>query len=161
MKIDHLAASHKLALAVIAAAVLASSGCSWFRGKTGYELSPESRPLEIPPDLTMPVGDGTMGIPAVSAVQRGAESGAFTLEDSVMSAYGRVGIALERTDGAVINERSQLLTVYTVAYEGETLLIRIATQGEGARVSAASTEGREITSGAGARLLGLLRQRLK
>lgn len=144
----------------VAGALLASSGCSVFRGKTGYELSPESRPLEIPPDLTAPTEDGAMRIPAVSAAQRGVESGAFTLTDTATSAYGRVGIALARVDGVTINERSQLLTVYTVTYEGETFLIRIVAQGEGARVSAASTEGREISAGAGAKLLGVLRQRL-
>ena len=150
----------KWVLVLIAGAMLASSGCSIFRGKTGYELSPESRPLEIPPDLSTPADDGAMRIPAVSAAQRGTESGAFTLADTATSTYGRVGIALARIDGVTISERSQLLTVYTVAYKGETFLIRTAAQGDGSRVSAASTEGREISAGVGAALLGLLRQRL-
>lgn len=149
-----------LVVAVVAVAVLATSGCSWFRGKTGYELSPESRPLEIPPDLDTPARDGALSIPAVAASQRGIESRAFDLQDTPTGAFGRVGIALGRIDGVSINERSQLLAIYTVAYEGETFLIRIAPQGEGARVSAATTDGREITTGAGAKLLGLLRQRL-
>ena len=102
-----------------------------------------------------------MRIPAVSAAQRGVESGAFTLMDTPTSAYGRIGIALARIDGVSINERSQLLTVYTVTYEGETFLIRIVAQGDGARVSAASTEGREVSTGSAAKLLGLLQQRLK
>ncbi len=149
-----------LIVAVVAVAVLATSGCSWFRGKTGYELSPESRPLEIPPDLDAPPHDGALSIPAVAASQRGIESQAFNLDDTPVGAFDRVGIALGRIEGVSISERSQLLTVYTVAYEGETFLIRIAPQGEGARVSAVAGEGREITSGAGAKLLGLLRQRL-
>ncbi len=149
-----------LIVAVVAVAVLATSGCSWFRGKTGYELSPESRPLEIPPDLDAPPHDGALSIPAVAASQRGIESQAFNLDDTPAGAFDRVGIALGRIEGVSISERSQLLTVYTVAYEGETFLIRIAPQGEGVRVSAVAGEGREITSGAGAKLLGLLRQRL-
>ena len=149
-----------LIVAVVAVAVLATSGCSWFRGKTGYELSPESRPLEIPPDLDAPPHDGALSIPVVAASQRGIESQAFSLDDTPAGAFDRVGIALGRIEGVSISERSQLLTVYTVAYEGETFLIRIAPQGEGARVSAVAGEGREITSGAGAKLLGLLRQRL-
>lgn len=149
-----------LVVAVVAVAVLATSGCSWFRGKTGYELSPESRPLEIPPDLDAPSREGALSIPGVAASQRGIESQAFNLEDTPAGAFGRVGTALSRIDGVSINERSQLLTVYTVAYEGETFLIRIAPQGEGARISAVTAEGREITSGAGAKLLGVLRQRL-
>ena len=149
-----------LIVAVVAVAVLATSGCSWFRGKTGYELSPESRPLEIPPDLDAPPHDGALSIPAVAASQRGIESQAFSLDDTPAGAFDRVGIALGRIEGVSISERSQLLTVYTVAYEGETFLIRIAPQGEGARISAVAGEGREITSGAAAKLLGLLRQRL-
>ena len=150
-----------LLVVVVAAALLATSGCSWFRSKTGYELSPESRPLEVPPDLTSPAGNDALRIPEVSASQRGIESGAFLLADSPISAFGRVGIALERIEGVTLKERSQLLTVYTVAYQGDTILIRIGPQGDGARVSAASSEGKEITSGPGATLLGLLHQRLK
>ena len=149
-----------LIVAVVAVAVLATSGCSWFRGKTGYELSPESRPLEIPPDLDAPPHDGALSIPAVAASQRGIESQAFSLDDTPAGAFDRVGIALGRIEGVSISERSQLLTVYTVSYEGDTFLIRIAPQGEGARISAVAGEGREITNGAGAKLLGLLRQRL-
>lgn len=149
-----------LVFAAVAVALLATSGCGWFRSKTGYELSPESRPLEIPPDLDAPTSESALRIPGVAASQRGIESQAFNLDDTPASAYERIGIALGRIDGVTISERSQLLTVYTVAYEGETFLIRLAPQGEGARVSAVSTDGRELGSGAGVKLLGLLRQRL-
>lgn len=151
-----------LILALAAAALVATSGCSMFRGKTGYELPPESRPLSIPPDLDAPAtGDG-LRIPAAPAVTAAAAAPAqaFTLSDTPASTFGRVGIALDRIEGVSISERSQLLGVYTVAYEGETFFIRISPEGQGARIAAASTDGREINSGAGARLLGLLRQRL-
>lgn len=146
---------------ILGAAVLATSGCSLFRSKTGYELSPESRPLEVPPELSAPSSDGALAIPQVGTAQRVASSGAFTLEDSPMGAYGRVGIALDRIDGVNVKERSQLLTVYTVEYDGQTVLVRIAAHGDGARVSVANTEGVEISSGPGAALLVLLQQRLK
>ena len=158
---NHVLNGRGLLVVVVAAALLASSGCSWFRSKTGYELSPEARSLEVPPDLTRPSDDSALRIPEVSAAQRGIESGAFLLADSPTSAFGRVGIALERIEGVTLKERSQLLTVYTLAYQGETFLIRIASQGDGARVSAASIDGKEISSGPGATLLGLLHQRLK
>lgn len=151
-----------LLLALAAAALVATSGCSMFRGKTGYELPPESRPLSIPPDLDAPAtGDG-LRIPAapVATAAAAAPAQAFTLSDTPASTFGRVGIALDRIEGVSISERSQLLGVYTVAYEGETFFIRISPEGQGARIAAASTDGREINSGAGARLLGLLRQRL-
>lgn len=151
-----------LILALAAAALVATSGCSMFRGKTGYELPPESRPLSIPPDLDAPAtGDG-LRIPAapVATAAAAAPAQAFTLSDTPASAFGRVGIALTRIDGVSVSERSQLLGVYTVAYEGETFLIRISPEGQGVRIAAASADGREINSGTGAKLLGLLRQRL-
>lgn len=151
-----------LILAAASVALVAASGCSMFRGKTGYELPPESRPLEVPPDLDAPATadglriPGTTSAPAATA----APAQAFTLNDTPASAFGRVGIALTRIDGVSVSERSQLLGVYTVAYEGETFLIRISPEGQGARIAAASADGREINSGSGAKLLGLLRQRL-
>ncbi len=157
--------ARSMILAAAATALLASAGCSMFRGKTGYELSPESRPLEIPPDLDAPATGEGLQVPAVSSsAARGPASAppaqAFTLGDTPASVFGRVGIALDRIEGVSISERSQLLGVYTVSYEGETFLIRVSPEGQGARVAAATTEGREINSGAGAKLLGLLRQRL-
>lgn len=151
-----------LILTVAATALAATSGCGMFRAKTGYDLPPESRPLEIPPGLDAPAtGDG-LRIPggASTSAAVAAPAQAFTLADTPTSAFGRVGIALDRIEGVSISERSQLLGVYTVAYEGETFLIRVSPEGQGARIAAASTDGREINSGPGARLLGLLRQRL-
>ncbi len=151
---------HLLLVAGITGALLATSGCALFRSNTGYQLSPESRPLEVPPELSTPSSEDALRIPAASAATPAAASGAFTLADTPVSVYGRVGIALGRIDGVTIKERSQLLTVFTVDYEGESFLVRIAPQGEGVRISAASSEGRELTSGAAAKLLGILRQRL-
>ncbi len=147
-------------LAIVAVALLATSGCSWFRSKTGYELSPESRPLEIPPDLDAPNTGAGLVIPATRTAAVPVAAQAFTVSDTPTSAFGRVGIALQRIEGVTISDRAQLLGVYTVDYEGERFLIRITEDGSGARIAAVSQDGREINSGAGASLLGLLRQRL-
>lgn len=154
--------TRSMILAAAATALLASAGCSLFRGKTGYELSPESRPLEIPPDLDAPTTGEGLVVPTVapSAGRTAPPAQAFTLGDTPTSVFGRVGIALERIEGVSISERSQLLGVYTVSYEGETFLVRVSPEGQGARVAAATSDGREINAGAGAKLLGLLRQRL-
>lgn len=156
-----------LILGAVVFALLSMPACGWMRSKTGYELSPEARPLEIPPEMNAPRSDLGLQVPQVASSPQGASgsqavapSQAFTLADSAAGAYQRVGIALDRIEGVSINERSQLLTVYTVSYEGETFMIRISPEGENARVAAASTEGRELSSGAAAKLLGLLRQRL-
>lgn len=157
-------------VAVISLAVLSASGCSWFRAKTGYENSPESRPLEIPPDLDRPAADPTMEVPAVSGAPAAGASGAvrpvalpsqaFVVADTPDSVWTRLGIALQRIEGVAVGEAAQLLSVYNVNFDGENFLIKIAPSGEGTRISAVSQDGKEIDSGAGAKLLGLLRQRL-
>lgn len=148
-------------LALMAVALLSASGCGWFRPKTGYELSPDARPLEVPPDLDPPSSEGAMLLPQPSAAAAAARvSQAFVLADTPASVFERVGTALARIEGVTVNERAALLKLYSVRYEGQILLIRIAAAGEGARISASDSEGREISAAPAAKLLGLLRQRL-
>lgn len=157
-------------LTVLAVAVLSSSGCGWFRAKTGYENSPENRPLEVPPDLDRPTVDPTMQVPAVAGGRDTVAPGgsrpvalpsqAFVVADTPDSVWKRLGLALQRIEGVSIGDSAQLLSVYNVNYDGENFLIRIAPSGEGTRISAVTSDGRELDRGAGAKLLGLLRQRL-
>lgn len=165
--------STKLRVAVVAAlslAVLSTSGCSWFRAKTGYENSPESRPLEVPPGLDAPMADPTMQVPAVAAAPSAPAAGgsrpvtlpsqAFVVADTPDSVWRRLGIALQRIEGVAVGEAAQLLSVYNVNYDGENFLIKTEASGEGTRISAVSQDGKALDRGAGAKLLGLLRQRL-
>lgn len=144
----------------------ASSGCSWLRASTGYEKSPESRPLEVPPDLDAPTVDRSMQIPATSAASGSTQARApqtgnsFVLNDSADGAWRRVGLALDRIEGVSITERAQLLSVYNVSYEGESFLVKVSAEGQISRVSAVSAEGRELTTGAAGRLLAILQARL-
>jgi uncharacterized lipoprotein len=154
-------------LAALLVAVAAGTGCSWFRGKSGYENSPESRPLEVPPDLDQPVQDPSMTVPAVSgtsapvAASQAAVTGTpFVLDDALDGAWRRVGLALERIDGVTMGERAEVLSVYNVTFEGETFLIKLASEGDGTRVSALSQDGPELTTGAAGKLLAQLRMRL-
>lgn len=155
-------------LLLCAAGVLAASGCSWLRGKSNYETSAQSRPLEVPPDLDAPVANTGLEIPAVAA-DAGTRSGStaapspsdqLLVQDSVAGTYRRLGLALARIDGASIEQRAELLSVYTVRYQGETFLLRVQEGSGGSRVSAVSAEGVELSGGASAALLGALRQRL-
>lgn len=155
----------RLALATLCAgAVLASSGCSWFRGSSAYELSPQERPLEVPPDLSTPATNPAMAIPEVGSGPRTpmapAPSDEVLVSDSVASTWRRVGLALARIDGASISERAELLSVYTVSYRGESFLLRVQEASGGSKVSAVSQDGTPLTGGAAAALLGALRQRL-
>lgn len=160
-----------LAMAALAALV-ATSGCSMFRSKTGYESSPESRPLEVPPDLTLPRSDSAMAIPQVrggaaatsatvpGTVPAAAAGSGFSISDSVDSAWQRVGVSLGRIDGVDILNRAQVIGAYEVRFGGSDFLIRVQAEGSGTRVSATAADGRALTSGPAAELLGILRGRL-
>lgn len=152
--------------AALIALLLASTGCSWFRGRSGYENAPESRPLEIPPDLDRPASDASMVVPAVAANPRVSAPGvaatgeSFEIADSGASAWRRLGLALERIDGVTIDDRAELLSVYNVTFGGESFLVKLAPSGSSSRISTVSRDGAELTTGAAGRLLALLRHRL-
>lgn len=155
--------------AVLVAVVVSSAGCSWFRGKSGYEKSVETRPLEIPPDLDRPATDSSMEIPAVAtprttprAAAAVAVAGAsFVIADGPDSAWRRLGLALDRIEGVTISERDQPQSVYSVSYEGESFLLKVAAEGDtSSRISAVDQGGQEVRTGAAGRLLALLKQRL-
>lgn len=137
------------------ACVLGVSGCKWMRGTSPYAESPENRPLEVPPDLSLPNTTQAMRVPDVAA-----RSAAFQVADSKASVWRRVGVALERIDGVSIGERAEVAGAYNVTYRGESFLVRVGEDGSQSRVSAVSAEGREATSAAATHLLGQLKQRL-
>jgi uncharacterized lipoprotein len=146
----------------LAASLLALSGCSWFRSASPYAQSPENRPLEVPPDLSLPNTTQAMRVPAATtpAAPAAAASAAFVIADSKASAWRRVGLALDRIEGVVIGERVELVGAYNITFRGESLLVRAAEEGQGARISAVTSDGREATTSAAAALLGELRTRL-
>ncbi|MCK7595445.1 hypothetical protein [Pseudomarimonas salicorniae] len=152
-----------LRLAVLACLVASVAGCSWFRGKSGYELAPESRPLAIPPDLDTPPQDPTLSIPEPSGVAPRAPvapSAAFTVADSRDSALRRLGLALERLEGVEVTGSAQALGAYNVRFEGEDFLVRVVESGGSTRIEAVGANGAVINTGPAGKLLGLLRQRL-
>lgn len=163
------AAIARMALALACSgALLAASGCGWFRSKSVYEDSPQSRPLEVPPDLDVPAVDPAQQIPAVAA-DAGVRAAApapgaadeLRVQDTVASTWRRLGIALERVDGATITDRAELLSVYSVSYRGDSFLLRVQeAEGGGSRVSAVTADGTPLSGGNSAALLGVLRQRL-
>ena len=162
-----------LSVAVLAAMIVATSGCSWFRGKSDYENAVEARSLEVPPDLDTPRVDPAMSVPVVGAasVARPAvtgstaapaivASGPFPVNDSVESTWRRLGIALERTGGVEIVERAQVQAAYNVRFDGAEFLVRVTGDGDTSRVGAVDAKGSGVTGGAAGKLLALLRTRL-
>ena len=102
-------AARTLSLALLAlATTVAVTGCH--RGARGdYALAPEMRPLEVPPDLTLPNTAGASQVPALASAARPAQpaaaqpaQGGFTVSGSRDEVFGKVGDALATVDGVTI-----------------------------------------------------------
>lgn len=169
-----IAASIKpLLAAVLAVAVLGTSGCGWFRKDAQvYRMSAESRPLEVPPDLDLPDTSGAMtpaspepqsvlrsqvGTSAAAAAPAGV---GFAVAGSREEVYARVGAALEAIDGVAIASRAELLGSYDVTYRGSAFLVRVTPAQAGSYVSAVDPRGVPATGEAPVALVAALRAAL-
>lgn len=145
--------------------VVSVAGCSWFKkgAKGDYALAPETRPLEVPPDLNLPNTSGAMQIPAASqatAAAAPAAAGGFTVAGTRDEAFTRVGEALAGVEGVTIASRAQLLGTYDVSYEGASFLVRVSGVEAGAYVTAVDPRGLPATSPAATKLLAALKAEL-
>jgi hypothetical protein len=136
-----------LAFAALAIAALGVSGCKWFKkGNPDYALSPETRPLEVPPDLNLPNTAGAMKLPPAAgqvSAQAGAVASAtgFNVAGPRDEVFARIGIALGGIEGVAIASQSQLLGTYDVSYEGGNFLVRAVAVEAGTYVSAIDPRG--------------------
>lgn len=161
-----------LAVAALAVAVLAASGCSWFRkGNDLYAQSPESRPLEVPPDLNLPDTAGAMKLPgdATQSVSRSAMTPAaspapdntgFTVQGDRDAVFDKIGEVLASTEGVTIASKAQILGTYDVDYEGSKFLLRVTKVQAGAYVSAVDPRGLPATGAAPTKLVSALKAAL-
>lgn len=145
--------------------VVSVAGCSWFKkgAKGDYALAPEARPLEVPPDLTLPSTSGAMQVPTAGQATSSSvapAAGGFNVAGSRDEAFARVGDALAGVDGVTIASRAQLLGTYDVSYEGASFLVRVAAVEAGAYVSAVDPRGLPATSPAATKLLAALKAKL-
>ncbi len=172
MTIRFLSARH-LVIGVLAVALVATSGCGWFRHKKDpYKTAPENRPLEVPPDLDTPNTDPSMQIPVMASQSAGrpapaaappavaSGAGQFELGASIDSAWRRVGQALEGMDGVTVGSRSEALGTVEVTYQAQTFLVRLRANDSATTISAVSPDGRVLSDGPAAALLSLLHTRL-
>lgn len=134
-----------IAVLVVGAAVLATSGCGLFGfldRRPPYEKSEPKPPLKVPSDLSKPSDDPSMDVPPVDGVpgpvgdvprppdlddsalpqvakvELPKDSGGapyLPLKDTVDSAWRRTGLALERS-GFTILERDEARRLYSVRY---------------------------------------------
>src|SRR5690606_27468081 len=117
--------------------VLGASGCSWFRkGDELYAMSPESRPLEVPPDLDLPDTSGAMSLPGgeTQSVNRSSmpapaasapDNTGFTVPGERDAVFAQVGEALAAIEGVTIASKAQILGTYDVDYGGSQFLLRV------------------------------------
>ncbi|MEO5565565.1 MAG: hypothetical protein ABIR05_02735 [Luteimonas sp.] len=156
-----------LAAMVLVAAV---SGCHWFRKDTGYQLSAESRPLEVPPDLDIAGANAAMKLPAEgsNSVTRSSmtptRSAAATIATNSFivpgerdAVFEKVGQALVATPGVTIASKAQLLGVYDVAFEGADFLVRVSKVDAGVQVAAVDPRGVSATGAAATKLVAALK----
>ncbi|MDH5829493.1 hypothetical protein QFW80_03040 [Luteimonas sp. M1R5S18] len=159
-----------LAICLVAAAVVGTSGCKWFRkGSELYTASPESRPLEVPPDLDRPDTSGAMQLPefATGSVTRSAMPAAgsaqpngFAVAGEVDAVFVRVGEVLAATEGLTVVNRAQLLGTYDVDYGDAKFLIRVTRTDTGAYVAAVDPRGLPAAGEPPQRLIAALRAAL-
>jgi uncharacterized lipoprotein len=161
------------ALAVLIVAVLAASGCHWFRkGDKNYQQSAENRPLEVPPDLDRPNTDAAVqpaseppqsvsrsSMPAPVASTASTASG-FTVAGERDDVFAKVGEALAATEGVSVASKAALLGTYDVSYAGSDFLVRVTKVDAGVYVSAVDPRGMPATNEAATKLVAALKDAL-
>lgn len=157
-----------LAVGLVAVAVVGTSGCKWFRkGSDLYSASPESRPLEVPPDLDRPDTSAAMALPETGSVTRSTVANAaspqpngFAVAGELDQVYARVGEALAATEGLTVVNRAQLLGTYDVDYGDAKFLVRVTRTDTGAYVAAVDPRGLPASGEPAQRLIAALRTAL-
>jgi uncharacterized lipoprotein len=150
--------------AVALALATGAGGCSWFKKKTDYASSQESRPLEVPPDLNLPDTSAATSLPATASAVVGGSglraSETLVPGQSAADLYPKIGAALESIEGVTISGRAEALGSYDVSYRGESFLLRAQDSQGGSRLVALAPDGRLLTTGPAADLLKLVRAKL-
>jgi uncharacterized lipoprotein len=158
------------ALAVFA--TVGMSGCHWFSHKSDvYQMSAETRPLEVPPDLDRPDTSGAMQIPdaGTQSVTRSSLSASaqptdnasgFVIAGERDAIFDKVGSALAAVDGLTIASKAQLLGAYDVSYQGSNFLVRVSQSGTSVYVSAVDPRGTPASSPAATQLIATLKAQL-
>ncbi|HRO27036.1 MAG TPA: hypothetical protein PLD19_06330 [Luteimonas sp.] len=148
-----------LAVALVAVAVVGTSGCKWFRkGSDLYAQSPESRPLEVPPDLDRPDTSGAMALPETGPAA--AQPNGFAVAGDRDQVFGRVGEVLAATEGLTVVNRAQLLGTYDVDYGDAKFLVRVTKTDTGAYVAAVDPRGLPAAGDPPQRLIAVLKAAL-
>jgi uncharacterized lipoprotein len=159
--------SRSLIIGAVIMALVSTSGCHWakrkFSNKNDYSQSPESRPLEVPPDLSTPNTSNALSIPPASSLSSSGQptgEGGITVAGTSSANWPRVGAILETTDGVVINGRAEALSSFDVGYQGQDFLIRIEDVSGQSHIIAISSNGNILRAGPASTLLAILKSKL-
>ncbi len=136
----HLLVRCSLPMLFGATALLA--GCSWFHHDRVdyYKGAPETRPLEVPPDLDAPSTSKSLVVPGATAATQSAASTSASaastssappaaasvtadanelhVADSVDSTWQRVGLALDRSQLGKVTGKDESARSYTFEFQG-------------------------------------------
>jgi uncharacterized lipoprotein len=134
-------------------------------------MSPQSRPLEVPPDLDRPSAEGAVAAPDAgaqsvtrsemsTATQTPSSNSGFTIAGDRDEIFNKVGVVLGGTQGLTIASKAQLLGTYDVSYQGANFLIRVTKVEAGVYVSAVDPRGMPATSAAATQLVASLKASL-
>lgn len=154
---------------VVLAALVAGSGCSWWRKSNKlYADDVASRPLEVPPELdraaATPAAGSTTASSLSTAPARPADAAVaasgFTVSGTRDDVFSQVGDALAKVEGVTIASRAQLLGAFDVNYGGSNFLVRVTAVEAGAYVSAVDPRGVPATGDAPAKLIASLKAAL-
>lgn len=157
------------ALSALAVAVLATSGCSWFRKEHAlYAAAPENRPLEVPPDLDRPGTTGAMQIPeqpaSVTRSDMAAPAAAggtgFAVAAAPDEVFTRVAQVLASTAGVTVVSSAELLGTFDLNYEDSNFMIRVARTEGGSYVGAVDPRGQPAQGEAARKLIAALRAQM-
>nr|WP_166208480.1 hypothetical protein [Lysobacter telluris] len=161
-----------LAIPALIAVVAGLSGCHWFNRGNPYNMSAQTRPLEVPPDLDKPDTAGAMDAPAdttqsvlrsaVGASAQTAQDSAtgFTIAGERDDVFNKVGTALAATEGVTIASKAQLLGTYDVSYQGANFLVRVTKVDAGVYVSAVDPRGMPASGDPATALIAALKTSL-
>jgi uncharacterized lipoprotein len=171
-KMDRSKVLHPLAIATAVALTLGMTGCHWFgKRNSPYQMSAESRPLEVPPDLDKPDTSGAMQVPEAGTqsvtrssmaapAQPSSNASGFNVAGDRDAVFAKVGDALAAVDGLTIASKAQLLGTYDVSYQGSNFLVRVTKVDAGVYVSAVDPRGMPATDAAATQLMASLKTAL-
>ncbi len=155
---------------VLIASVSGLTGCRWFKRNNPYAMAPESRPLEVPPEMdAREAGNAVAENAGPTSVTRSSLSGgrptqissrvlSFPVAGERSAVFDRVGEALGKTSGVNVVSRAQILGAFDIDYQGQKFLVRVSDAGNGStQVAAVDPRGVPADNEAAANLIAALK----